>query len=141
MAFLFAGRTETYNPVDLGLLSKALNATTNSNGFGTDGFNQLTLEFDVVKLTAGTITITFGLQQREQGSTVWKTQQIVSSSAAGVDSLSDHTYSYAITAGAATYGFAIDIPINTGEMRVQSLTASGAGATDLVSVAARIGVV
>lgn len=129
-------RQELYNPVDLGTSSVLLSASTNSNGFGVAGFNQLTLEFEVT--WAAATAVTFFLAFKKDTDTVWKRAQIVSASAAGIDTLVDNQISKGVS---ASTGFVWERSISfQGNCRIEALT--GAGATsDTIKVWAHVGIV
>lgn len=138
MSQKFASRQEVFTPIDLGLNALAMNSARTSNWIGCEGFNQLTLEFDCVRV-AGTFLTWFIDVSRDLSSVKnARRLQIVTASAAGVDTLMDHQWSIDLTAGSKK--FALDIPLNYYNVRIASLTWTTAGATDTLSLGATLGV-
>lgn len=139
MSQRFAGRQEVFSPVETGINASALTSALTSNGFGCNGFNQLTLEFRYVKSVGGTLTWFIETSPDLTSSKNWHRLQLVTASAGGVDTIQDHQWS--IDLSSASKNFTLDIPLNYENVRVRSLTMVGAAAGDVLTLTARLGVV
>lgn len=120
-----SSRQHIIPPGVLGLNGVALTATTNSNAFGVNGFNQLMFDYSITDANASVTAITFFLQTRTEWDTTWKRLKIsVAVSATGVETVVDRQFS--CTAGATQLSGSIPISIcHLGDMRIQSITGTG----------------
>lgn len=127
---------EFYEAGQLDLVAKALTGSHNSRAIACEGFNQLTLEFD---LTYGAVTaVTFYIQISRDGTT-WRRVMVGDiDPATGIESLLPRQWSRAVS---GSENFAVNIPINAKFCRIQTLTGTGSPTSDVVSVGATLGVV
>jgi len=132
-------------PVDLAIDSAGSLTSTTSNPMPIRGADLVELTFTIVNVTAGALDFTANLQTRTLGDGLagtygaWgplETRAI----AAGVETLSARSFALAVTAAAAatyTRGHSVD-GLRGDQIRVQALVATAGGATDLISMRARI---
>lgn len=127
-------------PGVLGLNGVALTTTPNSNAFGVDGFNQLMLDYFIVDADDGVSALTFYLATRTLKDTNWKRMKIGTAvSATGVETIYSRQFSAVISA--SDKGGSIPISIcHIGDMRIEALTGTGAGAGDTITCTVTLGV-
>lgn len=121
-----------YSPAYIGMSGVTIASAKTSSSFGTNEYNQLTLD---LKFTFAACTaITWFLEHSPDGEVTWYRLQ-TGSILAGVDTQSDHQWSKAT--GSASGAWSFNIPINYKTMRIKSMTGTAA-TTDVVSVTARL---
>lgn len=125
-------RQEELHAAVLGLNGVLLSASTNSNAFRADGYNQITIE---VQVTWGAATaVTFFLATSVDGTNWGRIQS--GSISAGVETLSDRQWSKAVS---ASKNYTVNVPVNYTYMRIESLTGTGSPTTDTAKLFVRLG--
>jgi hypothetical protein len=127
-----------HNSTFTGVGTVALNATTNMNPIPVSGADLVTLYITCVNATGAALPIVGTMQCRKAGTTNWHTMQ-TRAIVAGVETLSNRSISKTTPAAASTYRYEVSFEdINADEWRLSSLTAAGAGATDLLTITAHV---
>ncbi len=129
-------------PGVLGLNGASLNgATPSSNWFGVAGFNQLMIDYSITDANSGISALTFFLQTRsEYDSTAKRLKIETATSASGVSTIVSRQFS--CTVDSSNKAGSIPIAIcHLGDMRIESVTGTSAGAADTVIVTVTLGVV
>ena len=126
-----------FTPVDLNLNARAFSAGINSNGFGCEAYNQLTLEV-FIDYTAAT-DLTFYIESSNDKGTTWNRFRVGDlDPSTGVETMRERQFN--IPVSAADTRATINIPINHTMLRLASV--DGTAATDdTVTVLARLGCV
>ena len=120
--------------LEVGLSGVALNGTRTGNLIPLSGYDQLSVMIDHAN-SSGALTITYYLEfTNDDGTSYFREQKRAVSS--GVATLSDATYSKAVT-GAAKW--ISQHAVHAKAVRIVFPTVSGAGSSDKVTVDVRLG--
>ena len=130
----------TYNPVDLGLNGVTFSAARNSNGFGVDGHNQMTIHYEVTRVAA--TDLSFYIAGRPVDSNNygrWRVGDIDFST--GVETTRLRQVVIPDTATAASQKGELHFPLNQlGELRLEDIIGTAA-TTDTLLLWITLGVV